>query len=469
MTGAASAVLDQTKKPKRSWFQFSLRTFLIATVIFAGLFTKVSIEIASARRKEVAMERLRSRFYVNRSLSDEGFRGGFTSWIPNSVWEKWFPHGNWQHLMMASAKGDSESSSTEETKRTRDVFTTLEMFQSCEMLSLDSADFKSISGEDIGCFRGWGAIKKLDLFGCTPTPSAFRLLSESTALTDLNLYRVGEIKRTDLAAFLAKSPVESFSLQGAQLVGDARLEIRPSLKSIHGRNAGVNWDDASDWLATGRLKTLGFGPTTAPATKPWNSETLRFLAFWSVGEDDLDRLGELPLLESVSFFDCDFKVNGSVSRLSRFPSFTNLRFHNVLNANLIEEIGDIHSLRDLDLDIPIQQCSLVGLAPLLNLESLRISIDNPTERDFETLGSLPRLKTLAIPAPNDLRTMLPILRSTSLERIETWTKGFQGEDEFLRAAGERGIPVFWPSWPDPANAKYLKPKASAPASDETSE
>ena len=183
--------------------------------------------------------------------------------------------------------------------------------------------------------------------------------------------------------------------------------------------------------------------------------------------DDIDRLGELPLLESVSVYGFASKANGSVSRLSRFSHITRLRCRGWIETDFLQEIGDIHSLRELELFWC--NASLEGLARLTNLEMLHLHAASLTERDSDTLGSLPRLKKLTIPAPNDLRTMLPILRSTSLERIETWTKGFQGEDEFLRAAGERGIPVFWPSWPDPANAKYLKPKASAPASDETSE
>lgn len=464
----------QAKKPSRSWFQFSLRTFLILTVVVAGVLSQAVSEIATARKRSQAISSLEAAGYLVEVDSSNGrTRRWITSIIPQSQWNEWFPNGDWERLDRMALRPLSSPPTEVLTKG--DAFRLLSAFQSCREVSLVTYQVgrDGISATDITTFHGWKGIESYEFFGGSPDDSAMKLIATSTNLRRLRISSVIDFPRERLTQFLDKSTVKDLELVRVSFVGDAPWPPRHSLQSVELDNTNLTWDEVGELLANGPIESLNVSfRSNQKATNPWNSGSLVVLQLNNIHHGELDLLGNLPALGAIQIkpADGEFDVE-ALGRLSRFSGLASVTYSGPIETSVMDQFGKIPSLRDLRLTRDkVGECSLESIALLTNLRLFDADLSDLTPNDVAVLRSLRNLEVVHLKWRQSLEVMIPLLDSPSLRTLSFSIEKHPQPaiDAFLRLAGERGVlATLYTGSTIESNERYLQPKApkTAPGSE----
>ena len=432
----------QVKKRSRSWFQFSLRTFLILTIVVAGILSQAASEIATARKKSQAIARLKAGGY-HAILYDQDIsrRRWVTSFVTPSQWDEWFSYGDCDRLDQVV---QYKPVTPQDVLSRREMFQLLNAFESCPEVELSfDGPRDAISATDISTFRGWKQIESLKLDRGAPDNSALKMLATSEKLLRLRIART-EIPRSTLMEFLNDSSIKELKLDGVRLIEDTPWRLPNSLKDAAIYHGDTSWDEVGELLDNSQLKRLCVWlDSNQTPTRRWNSCSLEKLIIAGPYDRDLDLLGDLPVLRSIELRGIDELNVEAIGRLSRYSCLTELEYNGRIKPSIIQEIANIRSLRDLELFGDDDSAfSLKEISSLENLESCFVSI-RVTQEDVAVLRDLPRLKNISFRGYQHLDTMRTLLDSRSLRKLD-----FSVEedlrplvDDFSRLARERGIQV----------------------------
>ena len=432
--------IDRPRKRRRfrSWFQFSLRTFLILTILVGGILSQAASEFATARNRERAVARLADGGYIVHCGESRQPRW-VTSIIPDQQWRRWFRYGSQEGIDLIWPAQDTPK----EILSTREIFRQLNAFESCKRVYLryrPSAQ-ETISATDLLSFDGWKDIEDVDLSGALPDESAFRLLATSANLKEFGLRDLVNVPRARLVDFLSTSEIESLELVRLSFVGESPWLCSDSLKRLDLSTTNLSWEEIGEMLANSHVESLSSRSKLARnGEETWNSKSLRSLKL-TVGFQDLDLLGELPALESLEFSVHDGEASPTpLGRLSRYSQLAELTYHGSANLGVMQGIGAIKSLRSLKLG----ECdgSLEPIAPLKNLESFDAKM-TLTRNDVGVLRGLPKLKEVSLKWDQSLEVILLLLDAPSLRKLSLLvdTTPDSSWDAFHQLARDRGIVV----------------------------
>ena len=418
----------QPKKSPRSWFQFSLRTFLILTIVVAGILSQAASEIATARKKSQAIARLEAGGYrLSYRIDYERCRRWVTSLIPRSQWDEWFPRGDPEEL--ERVKEIRYSVSRIDRLSPQETFHLLNAFETCRSVELDMSrpDRKSFSAADISSSHGWRKIVSLAFVGGLPDESALKELATSKKLKGVAV-RSAEVSRQSLADFVGRSEIENLELHHVSFVGESPSPVVDSLtdREAQPREGELNSRESK--------------------SQKWNSSSLRHISLFGADLRELERLGELPALESLLFeLDQPGPHIDAVGRLDRYPSLTHLTIIGDVNTSMLQKIRNLPSLRRLELFVPNGSEVWVDMIPYLRkMEVVHYSVAL-TQEDIAILRDIPGLEELSL-GTQTLERMAILLDSKSLRHltflVETETFSVEKESEvdaFIDVAKKRGI------------------------------
>ena len=423
----------ETNRPRRRWYQFSLRTFLFLTIVVGGLLAQVSLEVAAARKKSQAIARLQAGGYEVECEPSSTLGGRWiTSFVPRAQWDTWFPHGDCERF--SSVTQIPSPYRPPNILLNQEVFRSLNAFESCPELRLVSYDPRRdvITAKSISNFQGYKGIESLTvIYGCIDD-SALKELATSSNLKRVRFHRVTGLSRAKLIEFLENSQIESLDLDSVTLVGDAPWRAGDSLKRVMISNMGLEWHDLAELLRNSQLESLHVEwnmCATSKVNEKWNSKSRKKLTLSVIEIGDLDLLGDLPSLEDLCLGPV-LHVAGAKTYIGGSP----------LKTRLFHDIGKLTALRNLRLSQCGNQGSLDPISSLVNLETIDSDV-YLTQDDVLVLRKLPRLKELRLWGPHSLETMTPLLDCAGLRKLSFFadTSSQASIDSFLRQAGERGV------------------------------